>query len=903
MTAPGVVAVVGAGASGTLTCIHLAAAAGRADRPVDLVLVDDAPVGRGIAYSTPDRRHRLNVPAGRMSVWPDNPTHFVRWLVTHTDPCADAATFAARCDYGRYLHETLLETVAAHGPVHLEFATARVTALSGHGRRLRMSLASGRSRPVDAAVLATGNGAPSTAWAPAELVRSPFFVADPWAESALREIPAGRPVLLVGSGLSMADVAHVLGDGHRILHTVSRHGLLPLAHRDGPVAAVAAPAVAAGPLTWPQLRGLVFDHLRATASRGENWRAGIDALRPVTSALWSRLDEAEQARFLAYGARRWDRARHRLEPGMGLGLVQRRRAGQLVNHTGEVAQCRDLAGGVRVTLTDETVLEVAAVVNCTGPGADVRSDADPLVLNLLLSGAIRPGPHGIGLATDEGGRILSADGHPSRMWTLGPMRRGQLWESTAVPEIRCQAAGLAASIIADLPAAKIRRRPRDVYGLPVSATHEAAQLYDDALARILRVQNGAPARIAAAVATDPDFALGHAALALLGHEWGAPGVDVASSLDAALRGSATADEREQRFIRVVADRIQRPGARSASALIAHIQAYPEDALAVSVAVPTIAFGGATELPQEAWALVEGLAPAYGEDWWYRGLLAFIRQEQQHWDEAMDLATASLATEPASAHAAHARTHVHYETGDHAAGLAWLDGWLTGHGPAVSQRAHFSWHAALHELAVGDAHAAMVRYTAELGPPRVSGVRALVDSVSLLWRGHALGAWEWPSVTHVLDEVPPQLLSDPPTPFIALHAAVALAATEDRAGLSHLKDVASAHVHPAFTTTIAGLTDALIALVDGNAGLATDQLLALSGVASLGGSAAQREVVEETLLYAAVTARRHDVAINLLRARLERRPSSRDGDQLLSLARFPAQPRHHNARAGRQHRTT
>ncbi len=900
MTAASVVAVVGAGASGTLTAIHLAATAGRADRRIDVVLIDDAPVGRGIAYSTSDRRHRLNVPAGRMSVWPEDPTHFVQWLVTHTDPSAHAGTFSARCDYGRYLHETLLDTVAAHPEVHLEFATGRVTSLTGHGRRLRMSLDSARGRQVDAAVLATGNGAPSTAWAPAELVRSAHFVADPWAPRALRDIPASRPVLLVGSGLTMADVAHVLGDGHRVLHTVSRHGLLPVAHLSVPAAPVPAPAIPTGPMTWPQLRRLVFAHLRATASGGGDWRAAIDSLRPITSVLWSRLDEQEQQRFLAFGARRWDRARHRVEPAMGLGLAERHRQRQLVNHVGEVARCRDTDDGVRVTLTDATVLEVAAVVNCTGPRSDVRSDPDPLVLNLLLSGAIHPGPHNIGLATDRHGRVLGADRHPTRIWTLGPMRRGQLWESTAVPEIRVQATGLAEAIVADLPAVKPPRRPRDVYGLPLSASHEAAGLYDTALARILRVQTGAPALIADAVTADPAFALGHAALALLGHEWGAPGVDVAGSIDAALRLSHTADEREQQFIRVVADRIQRPGPRSASALIAHIQAYPEDALAVSVAVPTIAFGGATEVPQEAWALVEGLAPAYGDDWWYRGLLAFIRQEQQRWDEAMDLATASLTAEPASAHAAHARTHVHYETGDHAAGLAWLDGWITARGPTTSQRAHFSWHAALHELAIGDARAAMVRYTAQLAPPRVSGVRALVDSASLLWRGHALGFWEWPTVGELLSTVPPELLYDPPTPFIALHAAVALAAADDRVGLLRLRDKALGHPHPAFHTTIAELAGALTALVDGNAGLATDRLLALTGVASLGGSAAQREVVEETLLFAAVTARRHDVAITLLRARLDRRPSPRDGGQLLDLARFPARAHIHGSRHAQEH---
>ena len=697
-------------------------------------------------------------------------------------------------------------------------------------------------------------------------------------------------MLLVGAGLTMADVAHVLGDGHRVLHTVSRHGLLPLAHRAGPATPVAAPPVPAEDLTWPQLRHLVFEHLRSAVASGGDWRAAIDSLRPVTSSLWNRLDEDEQARFLAFGARRWDRARHRVEPGMGAGLAERHRQRQLVNHVGEVARCDDTDDGIRVTLTDSTVIEVAAVVNCTGPRSDVRSDPDPLVLNLLLSGVIHPGPHNIGLATDAHGRVLGADRRPTRIWTLGPMRRGQLWESTAVPEIRAQAAGLAEAIIADLPAAKTRRRPRDVYGLPVSASHEAAGSTTAPWLGSCACRTAAPALIADAVAADPSFALGHAALALLGHEWAAPGVDVGASLDAAMRFSTAPTNASSSSSGWSRDRIRRPGPRSASALIAHIQAYPEDALAVSVAVPTIAFGGATEVPQEAWALVEGLAPAYGDDWWYRGLLAFIRQEQQRWDEAMELATASLAVEPALG-ARGARPYARAlrdRRSRRRAGLA--RPWIATRGPATSQRVHFSWHAALHELALGDAHAAMVRYTAQLAPPRVGGVRALVDSASLLWRGHALGFWGWPAIAELLDTVPPEFLSDPPTPFLALHAAVALAAAEDRTGLLGLASKARAHSHPAFNTTIAELAEALAALVDGNAGLATDRLLALTGVGALGGSAAQREVVEETLLFAAVTARRHDVAMDLLRARLDRRPSPRDGAQLLDLARFPTRER-------------
>jgi hypothetical protein len=209
--------------------------------------------------------------------------------------------------------------------------------------------------------------------------------------------------------------------------------------------------------------------------------------------------------------------------------------------------------------------------------------------------------------------------------------------------------------------------------------------------------------------------------------------------------------------------------------VQHLRAWPRDALLLSTAVPTIAFAGVTEVPAEAWALVEGLAPVYGDDWWYLGMLAFVRQEQEHYDEARELAVQALATEPAAGHAVHAKAHVHYETGDHAAGLAWLDTWIDSCGARASHRAHFSWHAALHELALGDDAAVAARFAAQLAPPGVIGVRALVDSASLLWRSRMLGARVPGAAAAVLRTVPETLLVESRTPFVAMHAAVALAA--------------------------------------------------------------------------------------------------------------------------------
>ena len=287
--------------------------------------------------------------------------------------------------------------------------------------------------------------------------------------------------------------------------------------------------------------------------------------------------------------------------------------------------------------------------------------------------------------------------------------------------------------------------------------------------------------MASAVALDPTFAVAHAGLALLGHEMCAR-VDVDARLSDARLHARRGTERERSHVHAVAAHVRGDSAP----LVAHLEAYPADALLLSVAVPTIAFAGVTEVPEEAWRIVERAAPAYGNDWWYAGLLAFVRQEQLRFDEAMDLACTSLAEEPSAGHSAHARAHAHYETGDHHGGLAWMDGWVTGDGAATDGLTHFAWHAALHELSLGDLDAVRRRYEAQLRPELGTGCRTLVDTGSLLFRWALTpGAVDVPDLAQVIRVTDTQSLERPGTPFLAMHAAVALLAVEDVAGLGRL----------------------------------------------------------------------------------------------------------------------
>jgi hypothetical protein len=413
---------------------------------------------------------------------------------------------------------------------------------------------------------------------------------------------------------------------------------------------------------------------------------------------------------------------------------------------------------------------------------------------------------------------------------------------------------------------------RDPYGYALSCTPEAGAAYNRGVVDLLRLRAGAEQSVAASIALDPTFALGHATLALLGHELCAP-VDVQARLRDALRHAPRATARERSHVQAVAAHLR----GDSRPLVRHLTGYPRDAVLLSTAVPTIAFAGVTEVPEEAWAMVEGAIPAYGEDWWFTGLLAFIRQEQRRFDEAMELSCRSLAQEPGAGHSAHARAHAHYETGDHAAGLAWMDGWVTGDGASIESLSHFSWHAALHELSLGDLEAVRRRYAGQLRPEHGLGCRALVDSGSLLFRWAITpDAADVPDIAAVTNAAGRETLERPATPFLGLHAAVALLALSDTSGLSTLAGWAREHRHPTQRQVVAPLADALGLMAAGRSGAAADALAALGPqVRRLGGSDAQREIVGEARIAALLRADRCDEARLLLDERLDRRRSPRD----------------------------
>ena len=437
-----IVLVVGGGFSGLLTALHLLS------DPVgpQVLLVERRGVfGRGQAYATDDPEHLLNVRVANMSAFPDQPDHFVNWLAARNGQCG-AGAFVTRTVYGEYLQSLLRAAVAGRfGADRLLLEGDEVVDLTAAKGRWRAEMAMGRIVWADAVVLATGAppSAPPTG-AGAELLASDRYVGDPWRAKGLAT-ELGPRVLLLGTGLTMVDVALMLGQAERRLVAISRRGLTPRAHDGAPPCA--------GRI---ELGGSPTEVLREVRrrSRAAGWRQVVDQLRGVSADIWRDWSLAQRRQFLRHARPWWDVHRHRMAPPVADRIDQMKRRGELAVRAGTIVRL-DLDGEeVRAEFRARggrrlQTLRFDAVVNCMGLGSDIARTDQPLMQALLRRSLVRADPCVLGLDVDPGFRPLNSGDAPTPgLFAVGPITRGGRWEVTSVPDIRSQAREVATAVAA-----------------------------------------------------------------------------------------------------------------------------------------------------------------------------------------------------------------------------------------------------------------------------------------------------------------------------------------------------------------------------------------------------------------------------------------------------------------------
>jgi uncharacterized NAD(P)/FAD-binding protein YdhS/predicted metal-dependent enzyme (double-stranded beta helix superfamily) len=454
-----VIAIVGGGFSGLMTLANLIRFGNEAARPLHFILIDrQTSIGDGVAYRTTNARHLLNVPARRMSAWPDMPEDFVTFAQSN-DPLVGPDDFLPRKIYGHYLRKTVSDFAeATREHLSAEVMHDEVTHLAPFSSSgWSVKTASGRSIQADLAILAVGHLPPNDPLANTWSGPRVRYVTDPWASLALSSIEPDEPVLLIGSGLTAVDAILTLNRPDRVapLIAISRRGLIPLPHLRPQRAATGLSGFAdeclnsATPMTICQLASILRRHIATASESGGDWQQVIDALRPMIPRLWDRLDVEERSRFLRHLRPFWEIHRHRMAPAVANAIDHLRREKTLEIVAGSMIAATADADGIDVTfsrrgLSAPRTARVSWVVNCTGPGAHNRHGTHPFLRPLLDAGTICNDELGLGLLTDDSGRAIGVSKDARQdLLVAGTLRKATLWESTAVSELRQQAQTIA----------------------------------------------------------------------------------------------------------------------------------------------------------------------------------------------------------------------------------------------------------------------------------------------------------------------------------------------------------------------------------------------------------------------------------------------------------------------------
>ncbi|MEO7409999.1 MAG: FAD/NAD(P)-binding protein, partial [Sphingomicrobium sp.] len=323
------VAVIGGGFAGTMAAVQLSR------RGIAAVLIGrGSQIGKGVAYSTDDQAHLLNIPAAKMSAWPDRPDDFVEAI---GDAGFGPEDYVPRLLFGHYLRSILEESGVA-------VVNGEAIAAEPGEAGWTVRLDDGRAVMAEALVLAPGNQPPDELPFARGLPET-LFAGNPWDEAGKEAIAAAvmdqGDVLAVGSGLSMIDVALSLdAAGHRgKMIAVSRRGQMPrssFAVRSAVPSSAEAPGGSLGELwRWVRRRGQEIE-----------WRDAVDSLRPRTHELWQSLSEADQRRFLRHARPWWDVHRHRIAPQVGAVIERMIDQGRLEVIAGRIGSLDAVDGGL-----------------------------------------------------------------------------------------------------------------------------------------------------------------------------------------------------------------------------------------------------------------------------------------------------------------------------------------------------------------------------------------------------------------------------------------------------------------------------------------------------------------------------------------------------------------------------
>lgn len=460
-----IVAVIGGGFSGGSVAWHLASALA-ATGPCIVVFEPREKLGAGLAYDTINPVHRINVPAVKMSIDPSRPEHFVEWIGVNDAVAGDMDAYAAdgqlfprRQVFGHYVDAQIRPFVDSG---RIEHWRENVVKVDRQVAGWRIESESGAILQADIVVIATSHPAPSAPAALASILEGhPRFVPDATVPDALRPIRAEDCVLVVGNGLTSADViASLAAQGHTgRITAISRRGLRSRGHP--PKAQEQHGDFTTRPIRSARLlTRRIREAIEEAALFGVSWHAVLDAVRSQALPIWQNLPVAERRRVVRHLRPFWDVHRFRIAPQVENAVDKAIALGRLDVLAASVAAVSYHEGRVRCALRlarghGTLIRDFDAVVVTTGPAHGGILDSQSFLADLKASGIIHPDPARLGIACDMQSRALDAADHPvDGLYIAGPLARGTFGELMGLPQVAEHAAAVAREVMA-----RVAQRP------------------------------------------------------------------------------------------------------------------------------------------------------------------------------------------------------------------------------------------------------------------------------------------------------------------------------------------------------------------------------------------------------------------------------------------------------------
>ncbi len=391
----------------------------------------------------------------------------------------------------------------------------------------------------------------------------------------------------------------------------------------------------------------------------------------------------------------------------------------------------------------------------------------------------------------------------------------------------------------------------DRYGNKLStASQPARDAYVDGVDRFLESQHGAEAAFRRAVAEDEAFAVAHVGVARSRLTMN-DRPEAAAAISLARDASKNSSPREAAHVEAIGQLVDGNGPTAYKLIRAHVVDHPRDVMIAQTCTSVfglIGFSGRAGREAEQLAYTTQLAPAYGDDWWFLGMHAFAQGEIGQLESARETIERSLKANPRSAQSAHVSAHIHYEAGENDTGFRYLKDWWKDYDPGGALHGHISWHIALWLLGRGESDEAWqiiddhCKPGGSVGPP----LNILSDTVAFLQRASLAGIDVPQARWREISDYAANLFPNAGIAFGDVHAALAHCMAGNDAAFNQLTEKA---VGPA-AEIVKPIWRAFHAFADRDwDGVESHLAQAMAGHERIGGSRAQRDLLEFTLVYA------------------------------------------------------